>query len=64
MILAADESPYLRNPRQMRGVQAANGATSYDANTFHAKVVTKTNTGEAPAPPVPYRLSTFTSLSV
>jgi hypothetical protein len=46
VVLAADKSPYLRNPRQMRGVQTANGATSYDANPFHAKVVTKTNTGE------------------
>ena len=46
VILAADKSPHLRNPRQMRSVKAPNGATSYDANPFHAKVVTKTNTGE------------------
>jgi hypothetical protein len=46
VVLAADKSPYLRNSRQMRSVKAPNGATSYDANPFHAKVVTKTNTGE------------------
>src|ERR1700674_1448407 len=65
VIFAADKSPYLRNPRQMRRVQAANGATSDDANTLHAKVVTlPTETrARAPAPHVPYRLSTFTNFS-
>jgi hypothetical protein len=36
MIFAADKSPYLRNPRQMRRIQAANGPAPDDANSFHS----------------------------
>src|SRR5579863_2550702 len=51
VIFATDEGPYLRNPRQVRRVQAANGATSDDANTLHAKVVILPETrARAPAP--------------
>jgi hypothetical protein len=39
VIFAANKSPHFRNPRQVRRVQAANGATSDDAKTLHAKAV-------------------------
>jgi hypothetical protein len=35
VIFAANEGPYFRNPCQVRRVQAANGATSDDANFLH-----------------------------
>src|SRR5580693_10423354 len=39
VIFATDKGPYLRNPRQVRRVQAADRPTTDDAHTFHAKVI-------------------------
>src|SRR5580704_5529732 len=47
VIFSPDKSPYLRNPRQVRRVQAADRPTTDDAHTLHAKAVTlPKNAGE------------------
>ena len=68
VIFAADKSPNLHNPRQMRRVQTANCATSDDANTLHLSRRHLAGWLASPACSAAEterytRLSTFTSLS-